>query len=307
MRSLAIVRDRAALEQQCRRLERDAGLPPEHLTALKHALAEEAYGTVAALVESWLAASADVPVPAPPEAVTAHEDALRATVERLEQQLADREEEQAELQRVLDRFRVRYRDELGPLVSTLLRLRRDRRRQALYARRGDRQRRTAYQQATAQFERFQSMLEEIEADTPHALSEDEQDQLKAAFRRASKLCHPDRVDPAVEEEARDYFTALREAYQANDLERVEAIEQTLAESGFADRAAASISTPSQLEARAERLRKRIAAVEASIETLRGSAAYAVLTRTDDLDAYFAARKRELRRELGRLQRRRPVR
>ena len=311
MRSLAIVKDAAALVQQVERLRTANALDARRLDALDQAIQQSAYGTAVALIETLLAdanAVADVPSStADPTQAAGGETTLQADVERLEEKLSELEQEEAELQRLLHRFNARYRDELGPLVSTLLRLRKDQLEQSLYARRSDRQRRRAYNKAEAQFEQFQSVLEATDEAPLATISEEEQARLKATYRRASKLCHPDMVDASVEEEARDYFNALREAYQHNDVARVEAIAETLDESGFGPRAeASSKSDRSQLMDRAARLRRRIASVEEALDALRATEAHQVLQQTDDLDAYFDALKARLRREIRQLRRGQPV-
>lgn len=302
MRSLAVVRDREALEMQVQRLREAGVLSAGDIDALADAVAHGAFGTVAARVASILGDSAQTLTQTTPEASAAGEAPLPDEVRALEEELAQLEEEEAELQRAMHAFSARYRHELGPLVTKLLRLRKEQAEQSLYAQRSDSQRRTARNQAEAQFERFQSVLDDAAESRPDDLSEEEHSQLKATFRKASKQCHPDMVDPTMEDEARTYFNALREAYQQNDVDRVEEIAKTLEDSGFAQRTPDETPRQSQLEAQAERLRQRIAAVEASIAELRATEAYQTVARIDDVDAYFEALTRRLRHEIRRLHR-----
>jgi len=305
IRSLAILKDRAALDQQISRLDALGGMDAAYRRAVVDAVEQEAYGTVVALMEMMLAEST---VPARVEEQPAEDDEamLQTRVRHLEQEFATLEQEEAELQRAIRSFNARYRDELGPLVARLLRLRKERLEQSLYARRTDSRRRTAFNKAESQFEQFQSVLEDAPDEPMSEVSEEDQARLKAAYRRATKRCHPDMVDAAMEDEARTYFNALREAYQRNDVARVEEIAEVLEESGFAQRSAAPRGGQAQLEARAERLRRRIANVEDALDALRATKAHQVMTRTDDLDAYFDALKRELRHEMRQLRRGRPT-
>ena len=303
MRSLAMVRDREALVHQVQRLREASTLSVGDIDALADAVHHEAYGTVAALAAAMQGGPSHELAHTEAEAAADDGASRPDEVSALEEKLAQREEEEAELQRAIHAFSTRYREELGPLVTKLLRLRKEQAEQSLYARRGDAQRRATRNKAEAQFERFQSILDDDAAESPpDDLSDEQQAQLKATFRKASKQCHPDMVDPAMEDEARTYFNALREAYQQNDVERVNKIAQTLDESGFAQRAPDETPGRSQLDAKAERLRRRIASVEASIRELRATEAYEVVTRTDDADAYFDALKQRLRREIRRLHR-----
>jgi len=302
VRSLSAARDREALEHQVQRLREGDTLSPADVDALAEAVEHELFGTVAARAAAMLSDMPQRRARTASGASAESEVSLRDEVNTLEEKLAQLEEEEAELQRVIHAFSVQYREELGPLVTKLLRLRKERAEQSLYAKRSDSQRRTVRNKAEAQFERFQSVLDGAAESPPDDLTDEEQTQLKATFRRASKQCHPDMVDPSMEEEARSYFNALQEAYQRNDLERVEEIAQTLEDSGFAQRTPDETPQRFQLDAKAERLRRRIASVEESIDELRATEAYQTVTRTDDVDAYIEALKQKLRREIRRLHR-----
>lgn len=308
LRSLLLLEDDEAIGDQVRKL-RDAGATHDaRVEAIVEAVRSDAPGEAVALIETTLAETESTL-----QAVEVHADreadrALREEVERLEAHRTELESEEAELQRRLRTFGARYRDELGPLVNELLRLRKERLEQSLYAKRSSRTRRAAFNEADAQFERFQQVIEETgEAPADASLSDDEQERLKAAYRRASKLCHPDAVDPAMEDEARTYFNELREAYQENDLARVEEIAETLTASGFARPVDNAAADRTRLEARAERLRRQIDELEASLEAMRASKAYEAVQSVSDLDAYFDALKQRLRREIRRLRQGRRVR
>lgn len=306
IKSLMLLDKEEALRNQVDELSSTDVGGDERVQAVVEALRYGAHGEAVALIERVLAE--DAPIATVEAGKEPARSTLREEVERLETRLTALENEEAELQRTIRHFATRYREELGPLVNRLLRLRKDRLEQSLYARRGSRRRRTVYNEAEAQFERFQHVLEET-ADAPTGtLSDQEQERLKATYRRASKLCHPDMVEASVEAEARRYFNELREAYQRNDLERVEAIADTLAESGFARRPDDAPATDrARLEARAERLRHKIEAVEATLEEMRASKAYETIASVDDLDAYFDALKQKLHLEVRRVQQGRGVR
>lgn len=301
IKSLAYVGDESALQTQRERLS-EAAAENTRVQAVIDALECGAHGEAVALIEGLLADKMHPPATSD----TASNDlgALQEEIERLETMLAERESKADDLRRAIQTFSARYRDELGPLVNQLLRLRKKRLESSLYANRSSTKRRSAYNEAEAQFERFQRVLETSgDEGAPEPLSDDDQARLKATYRRASKLCHPDMVDEAVEDEARAYFNELREAYQHNDLERVASIAETLEASGFGRRSGPEAPPArSQLEARAERLRERIDSVEATLDELRASKPYEVITSVSDLDAYFDGLKRELRQEIRQLRR-----
>ena len=230
-------------------------------------------------------------------------DELRETVDRLRDELSDLEHEEAELERQLRAFGVRYRDELGPLVERLLDIREKRLKQSSRRRRRSARLRNAYQDARSAAETFRETMDAVapEEPSPERLTDAEQGRLKSAFRAASKQCHPDMVESAKQEEAATMFNELREAYQRNDLERVESMAEELDVQGVTTDDPTT-ETPEALQEEIDRLRDRIEAVRASIDELRASEAHAVLTEVRNLDAYFERRKRQLCEEIRRWQR-----
>lgn len=234
--------------------------------------------------------------------MSASVDELRQTVDRLQDELSDLEHEEAELERQVRAFGVRYRDELGPLVERLLEIRKKRLKQSSRRHRRSARLRNAYQDARSAADEFRETMEAADPDeSPQTLTDEEQEQLKSTFREASKQCHPDMVESSKQEEAATMFNELREAYQKNDLDRVESIAEELDVQGVtADDSA--LETPETLQEEIDQLRDRIEEVKTSIDELRSSEAYTVLTEVRDLDAYFERRKRQLRDEIRRWRR-----
>jgi hypothetical protein len=265
-------------------------------------------------------------------------DASDAT-EPLRQRLERLERREAQLEQRVRAVQQRYRDELGPLVEELLTLRRDRLEQKAYAHRRSARLRNAFHDAQAELDRFREMMgasapgqatadqgETTERPGAQAsLTDAEQDALKAAFRAASKECHPDVVDPADREQATEVFHALREAYQAGNLQRVteiaEQVDATVPPRAHKAPASASEEPRPDAEAAssaagadptgapspgppqtAQAFRERIRAVEASIEALRDTDAYAATQAEEGLDRYFERRRQGLRQQIRRLRR-----
>jgi hypothetical protein len=261
------------------------------------------------------------------------------TTEPLRQRLERLERKEAQLEQRVRAVQQRYRDELGPLVEELLTLRRDRLEQKAYAHRRSARLRNAFHDAQAKLERFREMMgastpgeatpdrddTTARAGAQASLTDAEQDALKAAFRAASKECHPDVVDPADREQATKVFHALREAYQAGNLRRVTEIAEQVGATvpPRSPKAPASASEGAQPNAEAapsaagadpagapragplqtvQALRERIRAVEASIEALRDTDAYAATQAEEGLDRYFERRRQGLRQQIRRLRR-----
>lgn len=226
-------------------------------------------------------------------------------LEQLREQIAERQQLRDEMARELRHFRMRYRDELGPLVEKLLRLRRDRLQNTSHRHRRSAQARNAYHEAQSDYERFRDLFEEaegeVESDTeaPATLTDEEQQRLKSAYRRASKQCHPDMVDPEQKEEAERTFHELREAYQQNDLERVEAMAERLKEGGVA-----SSESTANVQVRIEQMQDRLRELEAEIEQMCASDAYQAIAEVENLDAYFEELRQQLKLQIRQFHRRR---
>lgn len=225
-------------------------------------------------------------------------------IDQLRQRVAEHQQVRDELARQLRTFRVRYRRELGPLVEKLLQMRRKRMKDAAHTHQRSARVRNAYREAEADYERFRRLYEEAEEDTGGAdasarsLTDDEQQRLKSAYREASKKCHPDMVEASQKEEAERAFHALREAYQANDLEEVEGIARELTEGGIAEQA-----SPHREEALRKKLQTRLDELRSEINDMRASDAYQVLSEVSDVDRYFEQLRAALKAQVRRFERR----
>ena len=60
-------------------------------------------------------------------------------------------------------------------------------------------------------------------DLPISLTDYEKQQLKTTYRKASRLCHPDKLADDAKAMGEEIFKALNEAYRHQDLKRVQGI------------------------------------------------------------------------------------
>lgn len=205
--------------------------------------------------------------------------------------LARRQRENAELEQQVHALQEAYREEIAPLQEEVLRLQKERLKEAAQVYMRSARLRNAYHDAQRAYESFQEHRQGAGA---------RHDDLKGLYRRASKECHPDVVPESYREEASATFQALESAYEAGHPSAVENIAEALQEWGFPAPPAAS---PEGKEGtRVADLRRAVSALEASIERLRASEAYETARQASTLDTMVAARKRELLRKLQELQR-----
>lgn len=191
---------------------------------------------------------------------------LEAELKLVAAELADLETEQAELEHRLSRFQAAHNEALGARIARLLKLRMRLLERQLQT---NREKQTDYEQAARDYEQFEQDQEaqrKDDARTKWELSENEQKELKALFRKGSKLCHPDLAPPEHHDAAAEMFRQLRTAYDEGDLERVRQLVQRCA-SGLFD----MTSDPQDSEERRmERLKAKICGIREALERTRAS-------------------------------------
>lgn len=125
--------------------------------------------------------------------------------------------------------------------------------------------------------------------------------MKAAYRKACWLCHPDIVADELKEQADKIMAELNVAKKKNDLARVLEILHAL-ESGE------SFGVASDTEDNKERLKEKIAearekvrVLELAIAELETSDSYQLIQELEDRNAYFEQLKTQLEQERERLE------
>jgi hypothetical protein len=215
----------------------------------------------------------------------------------LRRSLARRLQEKAELEQQVRAAHSQFAAEVAPLQEEVLRLQRERLKEAAQARMQSAKLRNAYHDAQDAYEDFQ----EQRPQDPQAGSPSKKE-VKATYRRATKLCHPDAVADPCHEEATATFQALESAYAADHSKAVQAIAEVLDTWGFprAPNATKQAYTTAAL-------RRAVSDIEASIERLRTSDVYQALEEAGDVDlkTVVRAQKRALQERLAELKGHRP--
>ena len=148
--------------------------------------------------------------------------------------------------------------------------------------------RRTYEETKQQREAFsdEQTQAEIEQQDIAALDADAETRLKAAYRRASQLCHPDRVSAEHKTQAEQLFKELGQAYKKKDLPTVERILAQL-QRGIFTAASDTLSDTAALHARIAELRENLAALRAELATLQDDDTYTLLRGFADEAAYQA--------------------
>lgn len=217
--------------------------------------------------------------------------ALKLEIRHLEHQFNAYDDEKTELEKTLTLFQHRHTKELGQYISRLLHLRK------LKFVWDDEK----FAEAEQDEREYHQQLEEENAKEIQTLSEDDQKALKRAYKKASILCHPDKVAEEMKEDATETFTKLKQAYEENNLDLVQEILDDLEQGKFFKSRTASISEKEKLQLEIQRLREKIQVLEAEIYAIKESEEYQTISEIEDWDEYFDRIREQLKDEIERIE------
>lgn len=253
----------------------------QNLNEILDAIRARQYGNALPAIESFIQRHRQV---------TTYQDpgiaGLRLEGQALEIQLKALTDEHSDLTRTLHQFQVRHAQELGQLILELLRLRKE-------------QAPTPEEMADAEADEsaYQEDHDSLQNEVVHILTTEEQDDIRRKYRQASKLCHPDAVSPEHQNVAADWFIALQQAYEKNDVKRVieilDALEKGIAFGSHAE----TISEAERLQSWVEELRRKVEALLEVLWLIKGSDTYRTISAIENMDMYFRTQKEALSAQL----------
>lgn len=212
---------------------------------------------------------------------------LKLEIKTLENQLNAFDNEKIELEKLLSDFQHRHTIELGKIILEILKLRKikykDHYKKA--------------QETEDDFNQFNEQFENEKDKHQFELNEDERKELKNNFRKASNLCHPDKVTEEQKAEAEKVFIELKEAYDQHDLEKVKRILKDLEVGNSFRSQSDSISEKELLKAMVEKLRQKLHHLQSEIITIKESETFSTINTIVDWDTYFNEIKTQLEQEL----------
>lgn len=151
----------------------------------------------------------------------------------------------------------------------------------------------AYQEASQDYEEFSDEYEKFIKEERFDLNEDQIKELKKAYRKASKLCHPDMVTDDLKEQALVLMQQLNEAYEKKDLAKVLEILTMLENGGGFEIASDAIKDKNILRAKIDELRSKIADINDEINEIKNDEIYQTIQGLDDWEDYFTGIKSQL--------------
>lgn len=152
----------------------------------------------------------------------------------------------------------------------------------------------SYQQAQESTHSFEQEYEEVKEVVVARLDEEEVKQLKALYRKACRLCHPDLVSDELKDQAHEFMVDVNAAYETQDLPRLQSIVAQLEGGGKLKRFSDLLSDKDALIAKLAELKTRYQQVLEELESYESSDDYQeVLALGDNWDSYFINCRQEL--------------
>ncbi len=217
--------------------------------------------------------------------------ALKLEIKNLENQLNGYDNEKIELEKLLSEFQHRHSIELGDIILDILKLRK-------LKFKSDK---TKYQEAENDERQYRKQVETEKEKEIFQLTDEQKLELKKKFRKATVLCHPDKVADEFKEAAQRIFIELKQAYDANDLKKVSEILDDLEKGNFFKAKSETVQEIDLLKAAIAKLKRQIKILENEIITIKESETFKTIISIEDWDDYFQRTKDKLQRELEELQ------
>jgi len=216
---------------------------------------------------------------------------LRLEVRILENKLNAFDNEKIELEKTLSDFHHAHTIELGHIILEILKLRK-----LKFAHDKDKSK-----EAENDFKEFNEDFEKEKTKSSFTLTDEEKVELKKKFRKATFLCHPDKVNDELKEVAQRIFIDLKNANEANDLKKVSDILSDLEAGNFFKHKSETITEKDKLKAYITKLKIQLRQVEEEIHSIVKSETYQLVISITDWTAYFNNLKEKLKKELVELE------
>ena len=205
------------------------------------------------------------------------------------------------IESMLNDFNTQYYHQCGKLIESILEYRAKFQKKQSGSNPEDQDKVDAFEEAQKDYDDFHKEYEEKTEEPLVDLSNADQQELKSAYRKASSLCHPDKVSDELKEQANEIFKKLNEAYKAKNLEAVKeilaAIQSKNGFSIFSD----MVCNREKLRSRIKELKIKLTAIKEEITNIKDDETYQLIAAIGDWNVYFEDMKVNLRKEIVVLQ------
>jgi hypothetical protein len=213
--------------------------------------------------------------------------AMKLEIKNLENKLNAFDNEKIELEKLLFEFQHRHTNELSGIILNILRLRKLKFKTD----------KSKYQDAENDEHSYREQAKTEKAKQLYELTEEERIELKRKFRKATVLCHPDKVNDEFKEAAQKIFIELKAAYDANNLKKVTEILEDLEKGNYFKSRSEAVLESDLLKAAIAKLRLQIKTLETEIIEIKQSETFKTIMSIDDWNEYFRITKEKLQKEL----------
>jgi hypothetical protein len=218
---------------------------------------------------------------------------LKTELSVLENQLSEYVTQKTTVEKLIQDFNLKYYAQIGDLLREVLTLRREK----LHGEaKFDAKKGLEYEQADKDFKDFNQQFEDSKSRQVLQLSEEEREVMKKSFRKACRLCHPDVVADELKSQAAKIFNELKNAYDMNDIAKVNEILQNLECGKGLTTKSQSITNKDKLRFLIQSYRPEIEKIKEEISEIIESEIYQLITNLKDWDAYISHIKSELEKE-----------
>ena len=215
--------------------------------------------------------------------------ALKLEVRVLEYQVSCLEDEKTEIEKQINRYKIAYNLNLGELIKEILFLKRKLAQQDFE---NDKEKQNEFEEANKDYEDFNKAYEDnLKEPKPQNLDEEQLKELKQNYRKATKFCHPDKVTEEQKVQAQKVFNELKEAYDTNDLQKVNSILMNL-EKGIFKSQGETITEKDKLKLIKESLEIKEKGLLKELTEINKSLTYREIEKISDWDNYFENLKLE---------------
>lgn len=215
----------------------------------------------------------------------------------LETDIPALQNEVSSMEKIITDFNYAYTRAFGDTILKILNLKKQKLKQE-----GNTTRSAKYEKAEADYNTFNEQVEKAaEIELPD-LDAAQKSELKAKYRQAVLLCHPDRFqDEVLKSKAHVVFLKLQEAYSKNQLDKLTEILERL-EKGLlsADNTPALLNLDELLK-RLRYLFQQRQTLLAGIIALQNHQSYKDIISITDMDLFFQQEEQRLSQELKTLQ------
>jgi hypothetical protein len=216
--------------------------------------------------------------------------ALKLEIKNLENQLNGYDNEKTELEKLLSEFQHRHTLELGEIILEILKLRK-------LKYKADK---AKCEDAENDERQYREQVEVEKNKKIFDLTDEQKAELKKKYRKATLMCHPDKVSDEFKDVAQKIFIELKQAYDANDIKKVTEIFEDLEKGNYLKFRSETVSEKELLKSAIAKLRSQIKTLEAEIISIKQSETYKTIATIKDWEEYFNTLKKKLQRELEEL-------